>query len=99
MRMFKLIVAFIVVGLIGLFIWENMLTWKMAIPFRFELPLLGRSEPKLEFYLVSLFFAGLGFLAGVAMMMKPYFKVRRNLARERQERKEPAAIPRQAEAS
>ncbi len=102
MRLFKLIFALIIIGLIALFVWQNTATWKMAIPFQFEVPLLGHSAPNVELYLVMLFSAFIGFLFGAAIIIKPYLKARRNLARERREKKESASLPMresQAEAS
>ncbi len=102
MRLFKLIFALIVLGLISLFVWQNMATWKMAIPFKFEAPLLGHSAPNIELYLVMLFSAIIGFIFGAGMIMKPFLKARRNLARERKDKKESTPLPiqeSQAEAS
>ncbi len=99
MKWFKLIFALIIIGLIGLFIGQNISTWTQLIEFKFEIPFLVKSQPKLEFYLLLIVSAAMGFFVGLAMMVKPYLKVRRNLARERKENKEPAPAMRQAQAS
>ncbi len=98
MKWFKLIFALIIIALIGLFIGQNTSTWTKLMEFRIEIPLMIKSQVKLEFYLLLLVSAAMGFFVGLVMMLKPYFKVRRNLARERKENKEPAPVVRQAQA-
>ncbi|MEM5788364.1 MAG: hypothetical protein AAGU11_13700 [Syntrophobacteraceae bacterium] len=88
MRLFKLIVTLIVLGLIALFIGQNLGTWTSPIPFKFELPLLGTSVWTFQLYLVMLFSMLLGLMVATVLIMRPYLNLRRTLARERQERKE-----------
>ncbi|MFZ2447915.1 MAG: hypothetical protein WAW37_16280 [Syntrophobacteraceae bacterium] len=93
MRLVKLIVTLVILGLIALFVWQNMGTWTGPISFRFELPLLGGSKWNFQLYFIMLLSALLGFVVGAGMLMKPWLKARRGLAIERKEKKEIAALP------
>jgi uncharacterized integral membrane protein len=90
MRLVKLIITLVIIGLIALFIYQNMTAWTGTVPFNINLWILGKTEWILELYLIILISAIIGLLIGVILMLKPYFRVRRTLARERQERKEAA---------
>jgi uncharacterized integral membrane protein len=87
MRVFKLILTLIIFCLISLFIYQNLETWKQLIQFKIYLGFV-RTEPGLEVYMVIVFSALIGFIAGLAAMMKPYLKTRRLLRRERDEKRQ-----------
>lgn len=87
MRLFKVIVTLVILCLIALFIYQNMQTWTQAIGFKLDLYFFNMA-PQLELYLVTLLAALVGFAVGLTLMLKPYFKVRRLLKRERQEKKQ-----------
>ena len=87
MRLFKLIFTLVILGLIGLFIWQNMETWLGPTNFRLNLYFKEMPFP-LPLYVVMLISALIGVIIGVLVMLKPYFKVRRLLAQERQEKKQ-----------
>ncbi|MGA2400110.1 MAG: LapA family protein [Syntrophobacteraceae bacterium] len=87
MRLFKLIVTLVILCLIAVFIYQNMQTWTQPVGFKINLYVF-QADPQLELYPVILLAALGGFIAGLALMLKPYFKVRRLLKRERQEKKQ-----------
>ncbi len=87
MRVFKLIVTLIILCLIALFIYQNIETWKQLIQFKVNLYFIS-TEPGLELYMIIVFSALVGFIAGLAAMMKPYLKFRRLLKRERSEKRQ-----------
>ncbi len=87
MRAFKLIFTLVVLVLISLFVWQNMETWLGPINFKLNLYFkeLGFS---LQLYIVMLLSALVGVLIGALAVLRSYFKVRRALALERQEKKQ-----------
>ncbi len=87
MRVFKLILALIIFCLIGLFTYQNLDTWEQLIQFKLNLGFV-LTEPGLKLYLVIVFSALIGFIAGLATMTKPYLKIRRLLRRERNEKRQ-----------
>jgi uncharacterized integral membrane protein len=102
MKVFKLIVALIVLCLIGLFIYQNMETWRQLIKFRLNLYVFqtdSAKPPDLELYMIILLSAAAGFIVGLGAMMKPYFKTRQLLKHERVAKKqaEPESPAEQAE--
>lgn len=103
MRLAKLIITLAIIGLIGWFVYDNMAAWTSAVAFKFELPLLGKSEWSLEVYLIMFLSAAAGFIVGAALVLKPYLGTRRKLALERKEKKESASAeavePQPAQAS
>jgi len=84
MRLVKLIVTLIILGLIALFIGQNMPAWTGHIPFKFEIPLLGKAVWEISLHVVMLVSAFLGFIVGACAVLKPYIGIRKTLARERQ---------------
>jgi uncharacterized integral membrane protein len=92
MKVFKLIVTLIILCLIGLFIYQNMETWRKLIDFRLDLYLL-KTDSQLQVYMIILLSAVLGFIVGLGSMIKPYFKTRRLLKSERSEKKQAGAEP------
>jgi uncharacterized integral membrane protein len=92
MRLVKLIVTLLIVGLIALFIGQNLEAWTHKVAFNLDLWILGKLHVELELYLIILISALIGFILGVLLILKPYFKARRTLARERQAKKEAALV-------
>lgn len=93
MRLVKLVVVLVILGLIALFIGQNMSTWTSPLRFSIDLSILGKTETTLELYIVIFASAAIGFLVGILALMKPYFKTRRTLVRERQEKKAGETLP------
>ncbi len=87
MRSFKLLVALVILCLIGIFIYQNLQTLTQPVGFKLNL-YFYQANPGLEIYRVILFSILCGFIVGIALMLKPYFKTRRLLKRERQEVKQ-----------
>jgi uncharacterized integral membrane protein len=87
MRLVKLIVTLVIVGFIALFIGQNLKAWTGPVSFNLDFWVLGKTEWNLELWVIILIAALIGFLLGAILLLKPYFKVRRALARERQDKK------------
>ena len=90
MRLFKLIVTLVILGLAALFIYQNIPTWTHPVAFKLNLGFF-QTDPagvQIEQYIIILL-AGLGgLIVGLVLMLKPYFRVRRLLKRERIEKKQ-----------
>jgi uncharacterized membrane protein YciS (DUF1049 family) len=76
--------------MIALFAAENMKAWTTPVSFNLDLWILGKAEWNLQLYLVAVISAGIGLLIGIILMLKPYFRVRKTLARVRKEKKDAA---------
>lgn len=90
MRLFKLLVTLVILAFIGLFIYQNLQTWTQPISFKLNVYFFQTNPdkpPSLDLYPVILISAFLGFIIGLAVMLRPHFKTRRQLKRERQEKK------------
>lgn len=87
MRSFKLLVTLFILCLIAIFIYQNMQTWTQPVSFKLNL-YVYQTNPSFELYSVILLSALCGFIVGIALLLKPYFKTRRLLKRERQEKKQ-----------
>jgi hypothetical protein len=91
MRLFKLLVTLVILGLAALFIYQNLPTWTQTVGFKLNLGFFQTDPaggPQLELYLVILIAGLCGLIVGLALMLKPYFRVRRLLKRERIEKKQ-----------
>jgi uncharacterized integral membrane protein len=89
MRLFKLLITLAVLCLIGLFIYQNMLTWTQPVSFKLNLYFNEQhSTVSFQLYPVILLSVLIGLIIGLSLMLKPHFKTRRNLKRERQEKKQ-----------
>lgn len=91
MRLFKLLVTLVILLLIALFIYQNMQTWRQLISFKLNLYFFETSPvkpPSIELYSVILLSALGGLIVGMGLMLRPYFRTRRLLKRERQENKQ-----------
>ncbi len=90
MKLFKAIVTLLILGLAALFIYQNMPTWTQTVGFKLNLGFF-QTDPaglQLQLYIVILIAGLCGLIIGLALMLKPHFKVRRLLKRERLERKQ-----------
>ena len=91
MRLFKLLVTLVILCFIAIFIYENMQTWTQPVSFKLNLYFFQtnpESPPSLQLYPVILISALAGFIVGLALLLRPYFRTRRLLKRERQEKKQ-----------
>jgi flagellar biosynthesis/type III secretory pathway M-ring protein FliF/YscJ len=64
-----------------------MQTWTQPVSFKLNI-YVYQTNPGFELYAVILLSALCGFIVGIALLLKPYFKTRRLLKRERQEKKQ-----------
>ncbi len=87
MRSFKLLVTLLILCLIAIFIYQNMQAWTQPVSFKLNL-YAYQTNPSFELYAAILLSALCGFIVGIALLLKPYFKTRRLLKRERQEKKQ-----------
>jgi len=83
MRLFKLITTGLVLAMIGLFFWQNGATFRTFLDFSFDLYIREPLQWKHQLSTLLVFAVFLGFLAGILIMLKPYFNARRLLAQER----------------
>jgi uncharacterized integral membrane protein len=87
MKLFKLIITLLILCFIGLFVFQNMETWKQSVSFKLNLYFNeGHDTQSIEQYIVILLSALIGFIIGLALLVKPHIKTRRLLKRERQEK-------------
>ncbi len=85
---FKWVLVLIVVTIIGLFIQQNMGTFAGPQYFRLNLFRTEVLAWNVRFYDLLLVCAFLGFIGGIALMLKPFLKLRRELTAERAARAE-----------
>lgn len=81
MRLFKLITSCLVLLIIALFIYQNLATFAALQDFKLNF-YFESSSGKIALYVLLLLSAAVGFLVGIAVMLKPYFSVRRALAQD-----------------
>jgi len=108
MKLFKWLSGCIIAAIIGLFIYQNLETWKSPANFTLYLYIEDLSWSH-HLYTIIAISAGLGLVLGILLMLKPYLKIRRILASERQEKQQsvesvqeqarPAAEPASPQAS
>ena len=93
MRLFKLFTTSLVLGLIGLFFYENATVFKTNLPFTLDLYIREQVNWTHPLYTVLVFAVLVGFVAGIGALLKPYLRMRRMLAQEHQEKESPSALP------
>jgi hypothetical protein len=93
MRLFKLITTSLLLGMIWLFLWQNSVTFRTFLTFSFDLYIREPLQWKHQLSTLLLLTGFLGFLIGIAVMLKPYFNIRRLLAQERQQKPSVEALP------
>ncbi|GLI35053.1 lipopolysaccharide assembly protein LapA domain-containing protein [Desulforhabdus amnigena] len=86
MKLFKLVLTLLVLGFVGLFGWQNLSAFKQTVSFTLNIYLREPQSWEYPIYVILLVAAMLGLFAGLLLMLKPYFKVRRQLIQERQEK-------------
>lgn len=86
MRLFKLFTTALVLGLVGLFFYENAAVFQSPVSFTLDLYIREQVVWTHPLYGVLLFALLLGFLAGMGALLKPFLQMRRALGHERQEK-------------
>lgn len=99
MRIFKLFTGGLVLLLVGLFIHQNLATFKSPVTFSLDLFIREKVTGQFSLYSLLLFVGIVGVLVGVFLMLKPYFGARRLLAQERHNRQAPPAMDKSLESS
>lgn len=94
MRLFKLITTALLLGLVALFFYENLGTFTSRLPFTLDLYIREQVSWDHPVYAVLMFAAILGFVAGVAVMLRPLLQMRRALGQEREEKEQARAAVR-----
>ena len=88
MRWFKLVFTVIILGLIALFVYQNLPVFAQNVSFKYDLRYLGNVEWKNSLCSLIAISAGFGFLVGILLMTNPLLGARR---RAQQARQAPAA--------
>ena len=87
MRIVKLVLVLVILGLIEEFIRQNIPTFNAVQPFRLSLYF---GQPMVWTHSISSLLgiaAAIGFVVGILVMLKPYLGARKRLAQERQQAK------------
>lgn len=87
MKLFKLLFTLLILGFIGLFIWENLPAFQTVIPFQLNLHYVqetARWEWTHPVHTLMGIAGGLGFILGMLIMIRPFLKTRRGLVQERE---------------
>ncbi len=87
MRWFKLGIVVIILALVALFIYQNMPTFEQDLPFNYNLHVTDKVEWTHSVSALIFMSAGLGFIIGILVMLKPYMSARRLLSQERKSNK------------
>lgn len=88
MRWFKLGIVVIILALVALFIYQNMPTFEQDLPFNYNLHVTDKVEWTHSVSALIFMSAGLGFIIGILIMLKPYMSARRLLSQERKSSKQ-----------
>lgn len=89
MRLFKLITSGLVAALVLLFIKQNLSAFRTKVAFSLDLFIREPVGWEHSVYGLMIFSAGVGFLLGVLVLLRPYVRARRLLAEGRTEKREP----------
>jgi uncharacterized integral membrane protein len=84
MRLFKLITGCLVLLIIGVFIYQNLATFNAFQDFKLNF-YFESSSGKVALYVLLILSAAIGFIIGIAVMLKPYLNLRRALAQTKRE--------------
>ncbi|HOI95521.1 MAG TPA: lipopolysaccharide assembly protein LapA domain-containing protein [Syntrophobacter fumaroxidans] len=84
MRWFKLVFTVIILGLIALFVYQNLPVFAQNVSFKYDLRYLGNVEWKNSLCSLIAISAGFGFLVGILLMTKPLMGARRRAKEARQ---------------
>jgi len=85
MKLFKFVIGSLVLAFVGLFIYQNLVSFRSPIPFNLDLYVHEQISWNHPLYTVIGIAALLGFALGVLLMLKPYLKARRRAFSEPQE--------------
>jgi hypothetical protein len=88
MRFFKLIAVVLILGLIGLFIYQNVSILTAPLSFKLSFYISTPLVMSLSVYALAITTTVIGLILGLAIMLKPFLNLRRQLAQERQEKPE-----------
>lgn len=83
MRLFKLITTVLFLGIIGLFIYQNLPTFQGLVPFRLNLYVSQPVDWAHHLYTIMFLSAIVGFVIGVLVLLKPYLSLRKTISRDR----------------
>ncbi len=86
MRLFKLIVFLLVVGILALFIYQNMATFTVSHDFILDFKVRAPIKWSLQVYEILLISMGIGLFIGLLLLIKPWLNAKRALSRERKEK-------------
>ncbi|MCE5334485.1 MAG: LapA family protein [Desulfobacteraceae bacterium] len=86
MRLLKPVVGLVVLVLIALFVWQNAETWGSVANFKLDL-YFSQAAWSFQLYVLMFLSALIGFLVGILVILKPHLSLRRQVARERKEKK------------
>jgi len=86
MRLFKLIIFLLVVGIIALFAYQNMATFSVSHNFVLDLKVRAPIEWSLKVYEILLISIGIGFFIGIVLLLKPWLGTRKTLSKVRKEK-------------
>lgn len=93
MKSLKLISGGLVLIIISMFFWQNLSAFNTAVGFQFDLYVRNASIWTLKVYTLLILAVLFGFCSGILLMLKPYFKVRRSLAQEREDKHRDISTP------
>lgn len=77
MKLFRLVTTLLLLGLIGLFVQQNLTTFQTVLPFSLNLYIREQVEWTHQLATLLGISGFLGFLIGVGLMLGPYRKLRR----------------------
>ncbi len=90
MRLFKLITSLIILGLVGVFVYQNLAIWQQPESLKYNLYLINKSF-NVKIYILVLVPLLTGFFLGLTVLLKFHFKTRRRLKLERKEKQQAQA--------
>lgn len=96
MKIFKLVTGALILLIVGLFIWQNIPTFTSPLQFQLNLYIKEHLKWSLKLYSLLLLTGLAGLCLGLLLMLRPYFNVRRLLAQERQESRQPSPTEQQS---
>ena len=85
MRFIKPIIILVILGLIALFIQQNLSTFNAEQPFKLSLYFGQPMVWTLSVFTLLTVSAVIGLMVGILIMLKPYMGLRKKMAQEKQE--------------
>ncbi len=86
MRLFKLIIFLLVVGIVALFAYQNIATFTVSHNFVLDLKVRAPIEWSLKVYEILLISMAIGFFIGILLLVKPWLSTRKTLSKVRKEK-------------